>query len=141
MADTSSKIKGLLERNRKFAETWETPPSMHQMRAARSETGGATVVRAFSHCQILEIRLHSSQYHADQIHSSVTCLDPRCVPEQFFGPLVRVPVIRNAGGRATKDAVTSITVLRALARVSTVLVVHHTGKYLIPYLAARHTVN
>ncbi|KAL8824521.1 MAG: hypothetical protein Q9191_005002 [Dirinaria sp. TL-2023a] len=100
MADTNSKIKALLESNRKFAETWETPPTMRQMRAAQSETGGAPVV--------------------------LTCLDPRCVPEQFFGPVARVPVIRNAGGRATKDAIASITVLRALARSSTVLVVHHT---------------
>ena len=35
-------------------------------------------------------------------------------------------VIRNAGGRATPDVVTSITALRTLADVKGVFVVHHT---------------
>lgn len=58
----------------------------------------------------------------------VTCLDPRCVPEQFFGPEFGHAVIRNAGGRATKDAITSITLLRSLANAAAVFVIHHTGK-------------
>ena len=62
----------------------------------------------------------------------MTCLDPRCVPEQYFGSGVGAGVIRNAGGRATKDAITSMTVLRSLAVSSTVLVVHHTGKKSMP---------
>ena len=37
-------------------------------------------------------------------------------------------MIRNAGGRATKDAITSITVLRSLADAAAVFVIHHTGK-------------
>ena len=63
---------------------------------------------------------------ADKIYQ-VTCLDPRCVPEQFFGPDVGAAVFRNAGGRATKDAISSITLLLSLAGISSILVVHHTG--------------
>jgi carbonic anhydrase len=59
--------------------------------------------------------------------TKVTCLDPRCVPEQYFGPgSIGAAVVRNAGGRASPDVVKSITVLRALMDVQTVMVVHHT---------------
>ena len=61
--------------------------------------------------------------------SIVTCLDPRCVPEQYFGPDVRAAVIRNAGGRASEDVVRSVTVLRSLADAKVLMVVHHTGAY------------
>ena len=61
-----------------------------------------------------------------EIISQVTCLDPRCVPEQFF-PDGGFAAVRNAGGRATKDAINSITVLSVLAGVGLILVVHHTG--------------
>lgn len=57
----------------------------------------------------------------------MTCLDPRCVPETYFGPRIRGGVVRNAGGRATDDAIRSFTVLRALAGLKTIAVVHHTG--------------
>lgn len=57
----------------------------------------------------------------------VTCLDPRCVPERFFGPEIGIPVFRNAGGRATPDAIRSIMILRSLIGASGVLVIHHTG--------------
>ncbi len=50
------------------------------------------------------------------------------MPEEFFGPEIGAAVIRNVGGRATKDAINSITVVRSLAGVKTVLVIHHTGK-------------
>ncbi|KUI69503.1 hypothetical protein VM1G_05321 [Cytospora mali] len=56
----------------------------------------------------------------------LTCLDPRCVPESFFGPDLDGPVIRNAGGRATDDTIRSITVLRELVGLKNVAVVHHT---------------
>lgn len=59
---------------------------------------------------------------------SVTCVDPRCVPEAFFGPDLRAAVHRNAGGRATADVVRTLNVLRALVKMNTVVVVHHTGK-------------
>ena len=65
----------------------------------------------------------------------MTCLDPRCVPEQYFGPDLRRGAIRNAGGRATQDAINSITLLLALIEKLTVLVVHHTGK--LPQLLKR----
>lgn len=45
MTDTNSKIQRLIEGNQKFAETYEAPPTMEQMRAAQSKTGGGTVVR------------------------------------------------------------------------------------------------
>lgn len=63
----------------------------------------------------------------------VTCMDPRCEPTQFLGEEAgRFATVKNAGGRATLDAVRSILVLRSLNTVSdggTVAVVHHTGKY------------
>ena len=49
------------------------------------------------------------------------------MPEQIFGPDSRAAAVRNAGGRATKDAINSMTVLRTLAGLSLILVVHHTG--------------
>ncbi|MCJ1225803.1 hypothetical protein MMC12_002452 [Toensbergia leucococca] len=100
MGDVDSKVQALLKNNHAFTETWHKPPTMEQMRAAQVQGGGGIII--------------------------LTCLDPRCIPEQFFGPLLRTPVIRNAGGRASKDAVTSITVLRSLMNAAAVLVVHHT---------------
>lgn len=49
------------------------------------------------------------------------------MPEQYFGPGLRYGVIRNAGGRATQDAINSIVTIRALVGVGIVIVVHHTG--------------
>lgn len=62
------------------------------------------------------------------IHNIVTCLDPRCVPENFFhvGSDLGLGAIRNAGGRATADAIRSIVALRTLADIRAVFVVHHT---------------
>lgn len=60
--------------------------------------------------------------------NSVTCLDPRCVPETFFGPEFDGPVFRNAGGRATDDAIRSFALLRGLVNLKNVAVIHHTGK-------------
>ncbi|KAL1878689.1 hypothetical protein Daus18300_001964 [Diaporthe australafricana] len=56
----------------------------------------------------------------------LTCLDPRCVPETFFGPGFDGGVIRNGGGRATDDAINSMAMLRGLAGLKNVLVIHHT---------------
>lgn len=56
----------------------------------------------------------------------VTCLDPRVVPSQFFGPGMNAAVVRNAGGRPTDDAVASMVVLRSLANLKNVIVIHHT---------------
>lgn len=57
----------------------------------------------------------------------MTCADPRCVPQAFFGPEFRGSVHQNAGGRVTEDVIRSYNVLRALANLKVVLVVHHTG--------------
>lgn len=71
---------------------------------------------------------HPCHQSATADREVVTCLDPRCVPEQYLGPDVRAGVIRNAGGRASPDVVKSVLVLRSLVDVDTVLVVHHTGE-------------
>ena len=57
----------------------------------------------------------------------VTCLDPRCVPEQYLGPDIRAGVIRNAGGRASIDVIKSMTTIRSLMDAKLLMVVHHTG--------------
>ncbi|KAJ4386670.1 hypothetical protein N0V93_009568 [Gnomoniopsis smithogilvyi] len=62
----------------------------------------------------------------DKTSIVLTCLDPRCVPENFFGPNMGGAVFRNAGGRATDDVIRSITALRELADLRTIVVVHHT---------------
>lgn len=54
-------------------------------------------------------------------------MDPRCVPDKYFGPVYGGASVRNAGGRATDDAIASLMSLRAIGRLSTVAVVHHTG--------------
>jgi carbonic anhydrase len=59
-------------------------------------------------------------------------MDPRCEPTQFLGGDIFFGTVKNAGGRATLDAVRSIVTLRSLNTVSeggTVAVIHHTGKY------------
>jgi hypothetical protein len=57
----------------------------------------------------------------------VTCLDPRSNPEKVLGPHFLSPIFRNAGGRATEDAIRSINTLRYLIDITHVLVIHHTG--------------
>ena len=57
----------------------------------------------------------------------MTCLDPRCVPEQFLGPDIRAGVIRNAGGRVSEDVMRSVLAIRALMDAKILMVVHHTG--------------
>jgi len=57
----------------------------------------------------------------------ITCADPRCVPERFFGLNTRdgVVVIRNAGGHV-KSELTSILALDHLLTLKDILVIHHT---------------
>lgn len=100
MTTTDSKVQLFFENNRKFAETYQVPPTMVQLRAGSADRGGALII--------------------------LTCLDPRVVPEQFFGPELNTPVIRNAAGRVNKDVINSITLLRSLGDASAVLVIHHT---------------
>ena len=131
MEDTATKIKYYIEANRKFAQTRHTPQKNNKMRAAVTNGGSGTVVCAFaaSVSILRDISWTANNIMLTKFYHSVTCLDPRSVPEQFFGSDVPLAAIRNAGGRATKDAITSITVLRSLVNASTVLVVHHTGDY------------
>lgn len=104
------RITQVLSNNATFASTYPSSriPTMTQMRArSLAEQQGLVVL---------------------------TCLDPRTVPEQFFGPDLRAGVIRNAGGRAGGDAISSIVLLRSLMDVKTVAVVHHTGSSLPSFL-------
>jgi hypothetical protein len=58
-------------------------------------------------------------------------MDPRCEPTQFLGGGIFFGTVKNAGGRPTSDAVSSILTLRSLNTISeggTVAVIHHTGK-------------
>ncbi|KAI3400312.1 hypothetical protein diail_3693 [Diaporthe ilicicola] len=103
-ASYPGKIPNWLEYNKTFAtEVFPTLPQpwhMAQRRILAKQSGKTTLV--------------------------LTCLDPRCVPETFFGPEFDGGVIRNAGGRATDDAVRSLTLLRGLAGLKNVVVIHHT---------------
>jgi len=86
----------------------------------------------FTYFQLSQLPLKDpnfySQNHAKhETFCLVTCVDPRTIPEQFFGPGLRASVYRNAGGRATDDVVRTLNILRPLGNVKLVLVVHHTG--------------
>lgn len=57
----------------------------------------------------------------------LTCMDARLDPLAFLGlGLGDAHVLRNAGGRATDDAIRSLIVSSHLLGTQTVLVVHHT---------------
>ena len=61
----------------------------------------------------------------------ITCMDPRCNPNEFWNFSEEGPVpIRNAGGRVTEDALRSVRVIAALMgnkqnTVGAVAIVHH----------------
>lgn len=57
----------------------------------------------------------------------LTCMDSRIDPSAIFGlELGEVNVVRNAGGRATGDALRSLTIATRLLGVRRVVVLHHT---------------
>jgi carbonic anhydrase len=57
----------------------------------------------------------------------VTCMDARMHPERFLGLAVgEAHVIRNAGGRASDDAVRSLIVSSHMLGTRHVMVIHHT---------------
>ncbi len=57
----------------------------------------------------------------------LTCMDARLDPQSFLGlELGDAHVIRNAGGRATEDAVRSLVISQRLLGTNEVLVIHHT---------------
>jgi len=57
----------------------------------------------------------------------LTCMDARLHPEKFLGLNVGdAHVIRNAGGRASADALRSLTISEQLLGTREVVVIHHT---------------
>lgn len=57
----------------------------------------------------------------------LTCMDARLHPESFLGiPLGGAHVVRNAGGRASEDAIRSLVVSSRLLGTREVVVIHHT---------------
>ena len=57
----------------------------------------------------------------------LTCMDARLHPEKFLGLDVGdAHVIRNAGGRASEDAIRSLVISQRLLGTREVVVIHHT---------------
>lgn len=57
----------------------------------------------------------------------LTCMDARLHPEAFLGfELGDAHVIRNAGGRASDDAIRSLVISSRLLATTHVVVIHHT---------------
>jgi carbonic anhydrase len=57
----------------------------------------------------------------------LTCMDARLDPARFLGlEEGDAHVIRNAGGRASEDAIRSLVISQQLLGTNTVLVIHHT---------------
>ena len=57
----------------------------------------------------------------------LTCMDARLHPEKFLGLDVGdAHVIRNAGGRASQDAIRSLTISERLLGTTEIVVIHHT---------------
>jgi carbonic anhydrase len=57
----------------------------------------------------------------------VTCMDARLHPEKFLGLDVGdAHVIRNAGGRASEDALRSLAISERLLGTTEIVVIHHT---------------
>src|SRR2546425_4377691 len=57
----------------------------------------------------------------------LTCMDARLHPSRFLGlELGDAHVIRNAGGRASDDAIRSLVISEQLLGTNTVVVIHHT---------------
>ncbi len=57
----------------------------------------------------------------------LTCMDARLHPETFLGLSVGdAHVIRNAGGRASEDAIRSLIISERLLGTTEIVVIHHT---------------
>ena len=69
MTTTDSKVQLFFENNRKFAETYQVPPTMVQLRAGSADRGGALIICPFP-------VLPSSRKHKmkDTVHAD----DGRC---------------------------------------------------------------
>lgn len=57
----------------------------------------------------------------------LTCMDARLLPARFLGlEIGDAHVIRNAGGRASDDAIRSLAISQQLLGTNEVVVIHHT---------------
>ncbi len=57
----------------------------------------------------------------------LTCMDARLHPEKFLGlDLGDAHVIRNAGGRASEDAIRSLVISERFLGTNEIVVIHHT---------------
>ncbi|MCS6842839.1 MAG: carbonic anhydrase [Caldilineales bacterium] len=57
----------------------------------------------------------------------LTCMDARLHPESFLGLAVGdAHMIRNAGGRASDDAIRSLVISQRLLGTNEIVVIHHT---------------
>ncbi len=57
----------------------------------------------------------------------LTCMDARLHPEQFCGlDFGDAHVVRNAGGRASEDAIRSLVISQRLLGTDEIIVIHHT---------------
>src|SRR6476620_5307138 len=57
----------------------------------------------------------------------LTCMDARIHPESFLGLAVGDShMIRNAGGRASEDAIRSLVISERLLGTTEIVVIHHT---------------
>jgi carbonic anhydrase len=57
----------------------------------------------------------------------LTCMDARLHPEKFLGlDIGDAHVIRNAGGRASEDAIRSLVISERLLGTTEIVVIHHT---------------
>lgn len=57
----------------------------------------------------------------------LTCMDARLHPSKFLGLAIGdAHVIRNAGGRASEDAVRSLVISQRLLGTNEIVVIHHT---------------
>lgn len=64
--------------------------------------------------------------HPDKKFAILTCMDARMDPVLFAGLSDDAYVVRNAGGRATEDAVRSLVISAKLLGTSEWYVIHHT---------------
>jgi hypothetical protein len=110
-----------IEGNAKFAQSYTAPPPLMKMRDMWLKNGNKGAVIC-THTFGIYPNIRSCAHK-----SSVSCSDPRVIPEKFLG-LEAGPtaVIRNAGGRAS-DAMRSLLVLHTINPLGLILVVHHTG--------------
>ena len=57
----------------------------------------------------------------------LTCMDARMYPEQILGLTIGdAHILRNAGGRASEDAIRSLVISQRLLGTMEVVVIHHT---------------